>query len=145
MGNNNSVFLLRRMLWLVNSLNNFIYGFIGDKLKRALVAALFISGILMFINYRFSLHYFIGFLIGCTNFIGLSLGANHLLTTRPRRSGIMHFIFFTLRYAVVAYLIATLVMNKGGNPLVIVLGFLTLNLSIKYSAFKEYFSAKKEG
>lgn len=139
------MFLLRKILRLVNTLNNYIYGFIGDKLKTALVAALIISGILMFFNYRFSLHYFIGFLIGCTNFIGLSLGANYLLTARPRRSGIMHFLFFTLRYVIVAYLIATLVMNKGGNPLVIVLGFLTLNLSIKYSAFKEYFSAKKEG
>lgn len=129
----------------MNILNKFIYGFIGDKLRTAVTFGLIISGIFIFINFRFALNYFFGFLIGCTNFIGLSLGADYLLSRRPKRPGTVHFIFFTLRYAIVAYLIASMVIDKGGNPLIIVFGFITLNLSIKYSAFREYLIVKKEG
>lgn len=125
-------------------LNRFIYGFILDKLKKGFLVALVIAIIISVFKTEYLIQYMYGFLLSCFNFMLLSLGTEAIVSRGGKAARLIHFIFFTFRYALIAFLIVKVISHRGFNPIIVITGFLTLNLSIKIFAFKEHFRQRKE-
>lgn len=116
-------------------MDKYISGFIIKNLRYSLKIAI-ISVVLLFINTNYFIAYFLGYLLGIFNFILLSIGTNILVTLRPKRIKLIHFLFFTLRISFVAYILAKAAVD-GHNIFILFLGFITMNISIKLNGLYE--------
>jgi hypothetical protein len=120
-------------------LSSFIFKFILKKLKVC-VAVYLLIGLLLYIAFgsKLFLEYSLGFVVGFANFALLSIGSDIILTIKPKRVRIMHFLFFTLRYLLIAYIIIQPVKYNNANIFALVGGLLTTNLSIALSVFRKH-------
>jgi hypothetical protein len=127
-------------------LNSFIIKFILEKLKIILVVgAIFALVIYIIFGSKMFLNFGIGLLVGCGNFILLSIGTDLIISARAITVRIIHFLFFTFRYVLIAYIIIQQIKLNNANVFAMTGGLLTTNLALVLHAFTKHFLSRKEG
>ncbi len=123
--------------------------FILSKTKIFLIVSIFIAAItIIFFGFNMGLNYYYGFFIGVLNFIGLSIGTSKTIenATKGSSSGKRNqMVFFILRYFLVAGLLIISIKYLNANVFALVIGLLTIHMSLLISAIPNYIEKRKEG
>lgn len=123
--------------------------FILEKTKVFLIVSLFIAAIIIiFFGFRMGINYYSGFFIGVLNFICLSIGSSRIIVSpveKKKKSSFEQFLFFVLRYIIVAGLLVALVKYQDANVFALVIGLLTIHIALLISAIPHYIGKRKEG
>jgi hypothetical protein len=130
---------------MVKCLNSLMIKFVSQKLKVAVIIGV-ILGTILFIGFgkNIFMNYAIGFIVGCMNFVLLSLGMNLIVSNKPKKVRIIQFLFFTLRYLLIAYILIELVRSYNANIFAVAGGLLTNNAALTLWAFEKHFVLRKE-
>lgn len=125
---------------------SFILKFVLERLRNAVIAALVIGAIIYIaFGKKMSLNYQLGFVIGCINFTMLSFGSDKMLSSKPKAAHVTSFLFFTLRYILIAFVIIYFYMSIKANIFAMIVGLITINFSLVISTFLASFKSRKEG
>lgn len=131
---------------MVKSLKSFILGFVLEKIRNAFIIAA-IVGIVIFLTLdsKMVIDYILGFIIGCINFTALSHGSNIILSAMPKAPHIINFLFFTLRYLLIAFAIIYFYTTANANLFAMIGGMITMNLSLIVTVLIGNLISRKEG
>lgn len=118
-------------------LKNSMFNFLFQQLKIAVIIALAIT-IVLFLTLKGEIcfAYFVGFLMGCINFVLLSLGSDIILNVRPRGASVINSLFFALRYLIIVLVTIKFVTLNHGNIFALVGGLITMHVAILVSAIR---------
>lgn len=123
--------------------------FIINKTKIFLIVSIFIAAIITILfGFNMGLNYYYGFFIGVLNFIGLSIGTSKTINNAAEGNGNgkrNQTIFFFFRYFLVAGLLIISIKYLNANVFALVIGLLTIHMSLLISAIPNYIEKRKEG
>lgn len=123
-----------------------VTAFLIEKLKNSILTAIVFTAILAaFFRIDLAVAYVMGTIIGMANFCLLTVGMNLLLIIKVRFPLVIQFLFFTLRYLIIAYLAVNLILNYKENPFAVCGGLLTMNFSIFIFELLKTYRKRKEG
>lgn len=123
--------------------------FILQKSKIFLIVSIFIAAIIiMFFGLDIVLNYYYGFFVGVINFIALSFGTVKIINDAAgngQNGKRNQTLFFVLRYFIVAALLVISIKYLNANVFALVIGLLTIHISLLLSAIPNYIEKRKEG
>ena len=124
----------------------YVFKFLFNKLRNALLIGSIISSIIFVIfGKNIFEQYWVGLLIGVFNFALLTIGIDLILLLRPLLARVIQFLFFTLRYIAIAFVVVLYIIHKNANAFIIVGGLLTMHFSIFAVEMKKHLLFRKEG
>lgn len=123
--------------------------FIFTKVKEFAIVSLFMSTItIIFFGLKMGMDYYLGFFIGVLNFIALSVGSSKIIlapSENNKRKSIGQSLYFFFRYFIVAALLVVLIKYQNANVFALVIGFLTIHISLLISGIPNFIGKRKEG
>lgn len=120
----------------MNILQRPITRFIYEKIIFSLIVALIIgaaAGILW--GFQVLLSFFAGYIIGCIYFLLISCGTGFLLKNKSGKVRKTHFLAFTLRYLLMALVLACLIKYTNINVFALIAGLTVINIALVISTF----------
>jgi hypothetical protein len=127
-------------------LKSLIIKFVLEKLRIMVIFGTFLA-VVLFVAFgkNIFVDYTIGFVTGCVNFVVLSIGTEMIVSGKPKKLRIIHFLFFTFRYLLIALILIELVRSQDANLFAVAGGLLTNNLALILYTFGKHFFQGKEG
>jgi hypothetical protein len=125
---------------------SYLLVFFKEKIINAVILGTLIGMVILIsLGDKIFVNYIAGFLTGVLNLVFLTIGCEIIISFKPLVARIAHFVFFALRYIVIALFIVYYYLHKDANIFAVIGGLLVMHTSIFVFEMKKHLFSGKEG